>query len=296
LIKAFKDARLSLESLVAGLQHMTKETEESKERFELNSFSNLLPVVYLLIAGDIYSFFSTPYVQVKFFTIAWVVAALVVLRIQHLIQFYSNGRYPYKPLPCALILGAVVLSPWLWLHFAAIPVNLMIKFGLLHNSHAGWVCGFTLLATVTSLTIVAPIIEGWYEILRGAFAFDGSRIKFHRPSFAMQAGLLLFFVGMLLAPIDFFSAKLTHSDVSSDTVNILIGYMATFVAMHWLLRELEKIRLTQVMNRAANWSPVDKALLKHAGGPLTQTMQAYVSNGRRRGAMPRSGKINQHAK
>ncbi len=261
------------------------ETETPKTNV-FDSFSSLVPVVYVLLAGNIAAWFATDQMQLQFFIFAWIITAAIVLRIQQLIQRYSEGRYAYKPGPCAALLVAVVLSPWMWLHIAAYPVKFLIRVGLVHNSDNAWLCAFTLAATATSLAFVTPMIEGWYEILRGAFAFDGTRIGNHKPSIQAQVSLFLIFCGILLAPIDMFGTKFLHVKLHSEATPILCGFFATFVALIWLLQRLELIRQTQLLNKLEEWSPIDRNLIRHAGRPMKETFSQNIMN-RRRNFKPR---------
>jgi len=256
-----------------------RQTQNSAEKFDWNSFLNLMPLVFLLLVGACIAFFGTRQFQLQYFVAAWVTTAIIVLRIQQIIEYYSHGVYPYKFVPCAALLVGVVLSPWVWVHAASYPVQVLAHFGLLKNNASNWTIGFTLAATACSLALVTPMVEGWYELLRGSFAFDGTRIKYYKPSIKTQILLLAVFCGILLAPIKIFGAKMVQTSVNFnfDTGNILAGFFATFLALIWLLVELEQIRLKQIADKIRHWSPVDKNLLKHAGRPLGDTMVQYVN-------------------
>jgi hypothetical protein len=259
---------------------------ETPKNNVFDSFSSLIPVVYVLLAGNVAAWFATDQIQLQFFIFAWIITAAIVLRIQQLIQRYSEGRYAYKPGPCAALLVAVVLSPWMWLHIAAYPVNFLMRMGIVHNSDNAWLCAFTLAATATSLAFVTPMIEGWYEILRGAFAFDGTRIGNHKPSIQAQVSLFLIFCGILLAPIDMFGTKFLHIKLHSEATPILCGFFATFAALIWLLQRLESIRQTQLIVKLEEWCPIDRNLLRHAGRPMKDTFSQNILN-RRRNFKPR---------
>jgi len=252
-------------------EHRQQTTEE---KFDWNSFLNLMPIVFLLLIGDAIAFFGTHQFQLQYFAAAWVGTAIVVLRIQQIIEHYSHGHYPYKFVPCAMLLVGVVLSPWAWLHLATYPVQLLAYYGLVKNNATTWIIGFTLTATASSLAFVTPMIEGWYELLRGSFAFDGTRIKYYRPSLKTQILLLAVFGGVLLTPIKVFGAKMVAANINMtiESSNILGGFFATYLALIWLLIELEQIRLKQISDRSRDWSPVDKALVKHTSKPMAQTI------------------------
>src|SRR5277367_1443374 len=148
----------------------TPHAKPAEEKFDWNSFLNLMPIVFLLLIGGAIAFFGTRQFQMQYFAAAWIGTAIVVLRIQQIIEHYSHGHYPYKFVPCAALLVGVVLSPWVWVHCASYPVQLLAHFGLVKNNPTNWVIGFTLAATACSLAFVTPMVEGWYELLRGSFA------------------------------------------------------------------------------------------------------------------------------
>jgi hypothetical protein len=245
-----------------------------EDKFDWNSFLNLMPIVFLLLIGDAIAFFGTRQFQLQYFAAAWVGTAIVVLRIQQIIEHYSHGNYPYKFIPCAALLVGVVLSPWAWLHLATYPVQLLAHFGLAKNNATTWIIGFTLTATASSLAFITPMVEGWYELLRGSFAFDGSRIKNYRPSLKTQILLMAVFFGVLLTPIKVFGAKMVAANINMtiEHSNILGGFCATFLALIWLLVELEQIRVKQLADRSHEWSPVDKNLVKHISKPMAETI------------------------
>jgi hypothetical protein len=257
------------------------QTQTKEEKFDWNSFLNLMPIVFLLLIGAAIALFGTRQFQMQYYAAAWIGTAIIVLRIQQIIEYYSHGHYPYKFVPCAALLVGVVLSPWAWLHLATYPVQLLAHIGLVKNNPTTWIIGFTLTATACSLAFVTPMVEGWYELLRGSFAFDGTRIKYYRPSLKTQVLLLAVFCGVLLAPIKIFGAKMMQANFNTtiETGNILGGFFATFLALIWLLVELEQIRLKQISDRSQNWSPVDKNLVKHAGKPMADTMVQIVNKG-----------------
>jgi len=258
-------------------------THVKEEKIDWNSFLNLMPVVFLLLIGDALAFFGTHQFQLQYFVCAWVGTAIVVLRIQQIIEHYSHGHYPYKFVPCAALLVGVVLSPWAWLHLATYPVQILAHYGLVKNNAATWIIGFTITATASSLAFVTPMIEGWYELLRGSFAFDGTRIKYYRPSLKTQILLVAVFIGVLLAPIKIFGAKMVAPTINMavESSNILGGFCATFLALIWLLVELEQIRMKQISDRSQSWSPVDRELAKHTSKPMSETIgkpHAYKQN------------------
>jgi len=255
--------------------------QDSERRIELDSFLSLIPFVVLLLIGNTIACFGTEEFQSRFFISAWIFTALIVLRIQSLIAQHSYDSYPYKPLPCAVMLAAVVLSPWIWLHFASYPLGLLVHYGIVQKSATTWICGFTLSATATSLAFVSPMIEGWYELLRGSFAFDGSRIKRSKHSVFSQLILFLVFCGLLIAPIDVFGPKAVYGVFHTESLNIIGGFFATFIALLWLLVELEEIRIKQLSSTCEVWCPVDKNLLVHASRPLGDTIGRTKDRGRR---------------
>jgi hypothetical protein len=254
---------------------------DSGKHTDWQSFLSLIPFVVFLLTGNVVACFCTQEFQVDFLCIAWICTALIVLRIQQLIENYSYGSYPYKPTVCLALLIAVVVSPWIWLHLAGYPLQMLAHFGLIPRTTSTWVCGFTLSATATSLAFVSPMIEGWYEILRGSCSFDGVRFRDPKPSFISQIYLLAIFGGIMLAPIDAFGEKVMTGSFHLDTLSIIAGFFATLLSLIWLLVQLERIRQKQVIRSEEQWSPIDRNLILNANRPLRETMETTCLKQRR---------------
>jgi hypothetical protein len=237
----------------------------SQKYWDSQTFASLLPVLYALIVGGIIISVYPVKFQVIYFMISWIIAALSVLRIQQLIQHYSQGKYHYQTSTCVVVLASVLLAPWLWLYVMAILFDALVNCGLVANNHASWVATFTLGATGISLVAVTPIIESWYEILRGSFSFDGTRIKVFRPSLKAQMLLFALFAGILLAPATLIGTHPAYALNKDDTTYLFTGFCSTFVAMIWLVEQLERIRRIQVSIYHSSHAPVDQSLLTRTG-------------------------------
>jgi hypothetical protein len=247
-------------------------TGESGKFSDTMAFASLLPILYLVLMAGAFAWFSPLKVQSIFFITAWSVAAVTILRIQQLIEHYSQGRYPYQPGFCALLLAAVVMGPWIWLSTLDFFFHALVIRHMITNSHMSWVCIFTLGATIISLLAVSPMIEGWYEILRGSFAFDGSRIKPFQPSFWAQVSLFGLFSGILLLPMIMASNHPTYALDKSDTNYIFTGFYSTFVALIWLVHQLERIREAQLSYHTSPRAPIDRSLLSRSS-PLSAMLR-----------------------
>lgn len=255
------------------MSHTRQELSNDSGKFvDSMAFASLLPVLMLILLAGALCWFATPKVQSVFFVTAWTAAALTILRIQQLIEHYSHGRYPYQAGFCAFLLATVIMGPWLCLCGLEYVFNLMIRFHLIGNNHAAWVCAFTIGATGISLMAVSPMIEGWYELLRGSFAFDGSRIKPHHPSFWAQVTLFGLFSGILLMPMILASNHPSYSLDKSDTNYILTGFYSTYLALIWLVHQLERIREAQLSFHNSPRAAIDRNLLQRSS-PLSAMLK-----------------------
>jgi hypothetical protein len=245
----------------------------SQKYWDSETFASLLPVFYaLIIGGIVVSTYGIKF-QVVYFMLAWLVAALSIMRIQQLIHHYSQGRYHYQTGTCALLLGSVVLAPWLWLYIMDVLFETLVKSGVIANNHTSWVCTFTLGATGFALMAVTPIIEGWYELLRGSFSFDGHRIKSFKPSLKTQLLLFSLFAGILLLPATLISTHPAYVLDKGDTTYLYTGFCCTFVALIWLVDQLERIRQIQLSIYRSSHAPIDQALINRQG-PLSNNIHA----------------------
>ena len=123
-----------------------------------------------------------------------------------------------------------------------------------------------------SLIAVSPMIEGWYELLRGSFAFDGSRIKAFTPSLWSQIVLFALFSGILLLPMIMAGNHPSYSLEKSDISYILTGFLSTYVALIWLVHQLERIREAQLSFHNSPRAPIDSSLLKRSS-PLSAMLK-----------------------
>jgi len=236
------------------------------------TFASLLPVLYVVLLAGVYCWLGTAKVQGVFFITAWAVAAVSILRIQQLIEHYSHGRYPVQAGLCAFLLAVVIMGPWIWLSAVDVLFHTLVSLKVISNTHTTWICSFTVGATMISLMAVSPMIEGWYELLRGSFAFDGSRIKSFNPSFWAQVLLFGLFSGLLLLPMVMASNHPNYTLDSGDTSYIMTGFFSTYLAMIWLVHQLERIRELQVSLHNSPRAAIDSNLLQRSS-PLSAMLK-----------------------
>jgi len=253
------------------------------------TFASLSPVLYLVLLAGVYAAVADAKVLTVYLITAWSVAALSILRIQQLIEHYSAGRYPYQPGACAVLLMTVVLVPWAWLYFLCFLFRCLDSWQIAGLSHTSWVCAFTLGATTISLVAVSPMIESWYELLRGSCGFDGSRIKPPQPSLWAQIWLFLLFAGILLLPMVVANSHPAYNLERSDANYMLTGFFSTYVALCWLVERLESIREAQLSIHNSPRAPVDRTLLKRSS-PLS-SMLGPSHRSRSFSSVPRRRKI-----
>ena len=238
------------------------------------TFASMLPILYILLITDFLAFTWMPKFQTVYFIVAWSVVAACIIRIQQLIKDNSEGKCSYNASACMALLLGIAFMPSVWFCLLGFLFQILVRGGLIINNQSSWVMGFTLGATGLSLAAATPIIESWYGLLRGSFAFDGTRIKMHRTSLTAQILLFALFAGLLLLPIILVvnqPAFMLHKD---DTTYLFSGFILTFVAMIWLVHQLENMRELQVSYHAHRHAPIDEAMLVGAGS-LRHKLRAF---------------------